>query len=143
MRGSALPARVPKAHSAKDCSRSFTAAENIPWRNAYEHHLAIALFATILSAGLRRGELIKLQFIDVNLEAGTIRISRGKGRAGGKDRMAYFGPELRHILLAFVKDPRRRMRPLSVVKSTLGNPKEMPQALTLTGSSRLMTHASK
>jgi site-specific recombinase XerD len=108
MRGPALPARVPKAHSAKECARILAAAENIPWRSAYERHLAVALFATILYAGLRRGELLKLQFIDVNLDAGTIRISRGKGRAGGKDRMAYFGAELRHILTAFVQERKRR-----------------------------------
>jgi integrase len=108
LRPPALPTRLPKAHPPADCARILTTAENIPWRLEYERRLVVALLGTILYAGLRRGELLRLQFLDVNLEAGTIRILRGKGRAGGKDRTAYFGPELRDLLQRFVAERRRR-----------------------------------
>lgn len=108
LRAPALPARIPKAYSAKDCARILTAAENIPWQSEYDRALAVALFGTMLYAGLRRGELLRLNFTDVNTDAGTIRIVRGKGRAGGKDRTAYFGPELREILIRFVQQRRLR-----------------------------------
>lgn len=108
LRAPALPARIPKAHSAKDCARILTAAENIPWGRDYERALAVAIFGAMLYAGLRRGEILKLNFVDVNLDAGTIRIVRGKGRAGGKDRIAYFGPELRQILQRFIAQRQRQ-----------------------------------
>jgi integrase len=107
-RAPALPARVPKAYSAKDCAHILTATQNIPWASEYDRTRAVALFGTMLYAGLRRGELLRLNFTDVNLDAGTIRIVRGKGRAGGKDRTAYFGPELREILIRFVQQRRLR-----------------------------------
>jgi integrase/recombinase XerD len=108
MRPPALPTRLPKAHSPAECARILAASENIPWRLEYERRLAVALFGTILYAGLRRGELLRLRFADVNLEAGTIRVLRGKGRAGGKDRMAYFGAELRELLARYLAERRRR-----------------------------------
>lgn len=106
LRAPSLPARIPKAYSAKDCAHILTAAENVPWASEYERALAVALFGTMLYAGLRRGELLRLNATDVNTEAGTIRVVRGKGRAGGKDRTAYFGPELREILIRFVQQRR-------------------------------------
>jgi integrase len=108
LRPPSLPTRLPKAHRPTDCARILTTAENIPWRLEYERRLVVALLGTILYAGLRRGELLRLQLLDVNLEAGTIRILRGKGRAGGKDRTAYFGLELRELLQRFVAERRRR-----------------------------------
>jgi integrase len=108
LRAPALPARIPKAYSAKDCARILTAAENIPWASEYDRVLAVGIFGTMLYAGLRRGEILKLTFVDVDLDAGTIRVMRGKGRAGGKDRTGYFGPELRQILQRFVAQRHRQ-----------------------------------
>lgn len=103
-----LPARNPKAYAPKDCMAILAAAENIPWPNDYERARAVAIYATILYAGLRRGELLRLQFTDVDLDAGTIRIVASKGTGGGKDRTAYMNRELRMILLRYLHERRRR-----------------------------------
>lgn len=103
-----LPTRIPKAWAPKDCLAILATAENIPWPNAYERARAVAIYATILYAGLRRGELLRLQFTDVDVETGTIRIAAGKGTGGGKDRTAYMNRELRGILLRYLAERRRK-----------------------------------
>ena len=63
--------------------------------------------STNTSHQLRRGEVLRLENADVDLDAGTLRIRSGKGRHGGKDRTAYAPPQLREILAAY-REQRRR-----------------------------------
>src|ERR1041384_7380708 len=67
----------------------------------------------MLYAGLRKSEIFRLTNGDVDLEDGTIRIVKGKGRYGGKDRMAFVAPELARILRSYVA-ARDRARLTSV-----------------------------
>jgi integrase len=60
-----------------------------------------------LYAGLRRSEILRLSFEDVNLADGWIRVVRGKGRGGGKDRTTYAAPELATLLRTYVEERRR------------------------------------
>lgn len=95
---------APKALSAAECSRILLAARNYPWRDAFERELSCAILGTMLYAGLRRSEVQRLTMSDVNLQDGTLRVIRGKGRWGGKDRMAYIPPDLDVLLRAYLRE---------------------------------------
>jgi site-specific recombinase XerD len=101
-----MPARLPKALSETQCRRVLLAAANYPWRSRFLQRRAVALVATILYAGLRRSELLHLNFSDVNLIEGTIRVIAGKGRYGGKDRIAYIPPDLKYVLQDYLRERR-------------------------------------
>lgn len=96
---------APKARSGQDCAAILYAAKNYPWKTDFQRDLAVAVLATMLYAGLRKSEVFHLadgMNPDVDLDLGTIRIVRGKGRYGGKDRTAFLAPELNRILRAYV-----------------------------------------
>lgn len=107
LRQPALPARIPKALAPADCRRILDAAANIPWENAFDRTRAVAIVAVALFAGLRRSEVLKLQYLDVDLQVGTVRVNQGKGRGGGKDRVVPMAPELRSALLAYLRERRQ------------------------------------
>lgn len=107
MKPPAVPDALPKALPEEDCIRILDAAAHADWSNQYERARAIAMLATALYAGLRRNEILKLKFMDVDLDRGSIRIERGKGRGGGKDRMTYMAPELQAILRSYLEERRR------------------------------------
>jgi site-specific recombinase XerD len=107
MKMPAIPAPIPKARTPEECRRILTAAANYPWKTEYQRVRTVAIFGLLMFAGLRRGEVTRLLYTDVNLEAGTIRILRGKGRHGGKDRTAYMNDELRDILRVYLRERAR------------------------------------
>jgi integrase/recombinase XerC/integrase/recombinase XerD len=100
-RAPARPQRVPKAHTPDECRRILSATENYPWETPFHRARAIAILGTALLAGLRKSELLALEVRDVDVNAGTIRVRHGKGRGGGKERVAYMPDELRRLLAAY------------------------------------------
>jgi site-specific recombinase XerD len=100
-------APLPKALKAADLLRLLDAARSYPWTTAYLRERAVALIGVMIYAGLRRSEVLKLQFADIDLAQGTIRIIKGKGRFGGKDRTAYINADLRAILSSFLRERQR------------------------------------
>jgi site-specific recombinase XerD len=106
----AIPDTLPKALTEEECVRVLDAAHNTDWSDAFERTRAAAMIGMALYAGLRRSELLHLSFSDVSLEDGSIRIVRGKGRGGGKDRITYAAPELSALLRAYVDERRRAQR---------------------------------
>jgi integrase/recombinase XerD len=78
------------------------------WSSEFERLRNTAIVALMLLSGLRRQETIRLSLDDVRDDEGTILIQRGKGRFGGRDRMAYMTPQLRAILRAYTQERRRR-----------------------------------
>jgi integrase len=64
----------------------------------------------MLLAGLRRSEVIRLQYADVNEEAGTIVIRDSKGPDGGKTRTSYMPPQLRLIIQQYKAERRKSKR---------------------------------
>jgi len=97
----AKPQRVPKAHTPDECRRILTAADNYPWETGFHRARALAILGTALLAGLRKSELLSLEVRDIDVNAGTIRVRHGKGRDGGKERVAYMPDELRRLLTAY------------------------------------------
>jgi site-specific recombinase XerD len=104
----AIPDLQPKALSEEECVRVLDAAHNTDWADAYERARAAAMIGLALYAGLRRREILRLTFADVNLDDGWIRVVRGKGRGGGKDRTTYAAPELAALLRTYLEERRRR-----------------------------------
>jgi site-specific recombinase XerD len=99
---------APKALDGTACLRILDAARNYPWpvpHRDFKRALGTAVVAIMLYAGLRRGELVRLQLADA--EGTTIRIVAGKGRFGGRDRAAYVSPDLQRILHDYLRERQR------------------------------------
>jgi site-specific recombinase XerD len=94
--------RLPKALKPEELERVLAAARHYPWGTILQRERATALIATMIYAGLRKGEVLRLQFADLSLAEGSIRIVAGKGRFGGKDRTVYMPAELRAILTRYL-----------------------------------------
>lgn len=93
----------PKALSPDECRRILLAADNYPWDSPFERRRAVAVLATAMYAGLRKKEILRLLYTDVDLDEATISIRGGKGRGDGKDRLVFVAPELRDILDAYLR----------------------------------------
>lgn len=97
------PDVLPKSLEYEDCVRVLAAARNTDWASRYERARAVAMLAMALYAGLRRKEILGLEFDDVQIAARRIVIKHGKGRAGGSQRVGYINAELADILLDYVE----------------------------------------
>ncbi len=75
---------------------------------SFERRRNIALLACMALGGLRRGEVLRLEVVDVDVTGGSIIVRRGKGRGGGKDRVVYAPPGLRDALAAYMEERARR-----------------------------------
>ncbi len=115
---------APRAKSAQDCSAILHTARNYPWPTEMQREVALAVLATMLYAGLRKGEIFRLTNTDVDLNDGLIRIVKGKGRYGGKDRMVFIAPELSRVLRSYVaaRDRARLTSPAFFVSPVKGRP---------------------
>ena len=100
----------PRCLTKSDAERLLLFVRNFSWKSRLVQTRNVAIIGLMLLAGLRRGEVVRLQYADVNIEDGTIRITAGKGRHGGKDRTCYMPPQLRAILAAYIAERRRAGR---------------------------------
>lgn len=107
LRTPAVPDSAPKARTMEECVRILAAVANADWGTAYLRARASAMLGIALYAGLRRGEILRLNFSDVSFDDTSIRIVRGKGIGGGKDRTTYAAPELLVLLARYVGERRR------------------------------------
>ena len=64
--------------------RSFTRAEALRFLKTAEQHRLYALWAVALSMGLRRGEALGLEWVDVDLDQGRMTIRRALHRVDGQ-----------------------------------------------------------
>ncbi len=132
---------IPKAKSGDECRRILEAAENYPWpepHSRFRRALARATIGVMLLAGLRRGEVVRLRFTDVNIADGTIHIVKGKGIAGGRDRMAYISPDLREILIGYLRERDR----MEMTQPELFVSLKTRRGLTLEGLRRIVRNVS-
>jgi len=104
--GRILPRYLTKT-SAEDM---LTWLRNFPWGSPLERTRNLSIISLMLMAGLRRSEVVKLHFADVNTAEGLIRVQGGKGRYGGKDRTCYMPPQLVEILDAYIGERSRAKR---------------------------------
>jgi integrase/recombinase XerD len=89
--------KLPQLHSPQEVERLLSAPTNPKHR---------ALLMTTYAAGLRVGEVVRLQMIDIISQRMAIRVRQGKGR---KDRETLLSPRLLSELRAYWKLQRPRL----------------------------------
>lgn len=80
---------------------------NCDWGSDLTRTRNVLIIGLLLLAGLRRGEVARLEFGDVNLERGTLAIRNAKGIDGGRSRTAWMPSQLREMMAAYI-DARRK-----------------------------------
>jgi site-specific recombinase XerD len=94
---------VPRAIAREDAERLLTYLRNARGRR-FLIGRNLAIVACMLLAGLRRGELLRIELADIDHASRTIRVRRSKGRDGGKSRTAYMPQQLNAILRAYERE---------------------------------------
>lgn len=84
-----------------------------------------AMLETLYATGLRVSELVNLGMLEVNLDEGVVRVTRGKG---GKDRLVPLGAEAAHWIARYCS----QSRPLLLAG-------RVSDALFVTGRAQAMT----
>ncbi|MDP9190701.1 MAG: site-specific integrase [Acidobacteriota bacterium] len=103
--------REPRYLPRPAAERVLTFVLHHQWASRFEQSRNLAVIGMMVLSGLRRGEVLKLQYGHVDPDAGTIRIVGGKGRHGGNDRTAHMPAQLRSIIRAY--QARRGARALT------------------------------
>jgi site-specific recombinase XerD len=80
---------------------------NYPFRKVFLRARNHAILATFIYAGLRKGELLRLTFTDVDIANLSLFVRRGKG---AKDRSVPISTALAAILQAYLQERRRTRR---------------------------------
>ena len=91
----------PKALEHADVERLFRAARNLRWDSDYERALVLALLGAMVYAGVRLGEILRLERNDVHVRSRRILIVEGKGSDGGRTRFAFVNAPLAALLTAY------------------------------------------
>lgn len=96
--------RLPSKLSKSDTIRLLETVFNFPYEYKFLRFRNHAIFSTFIFAGLRKQELLNLNFTDIDLENMTIFIRQGKG---GKDRIVPISHTLAHSLDKYIGERRR------------------------------------
>ncbi len=97
----------PKSLTREAARSVLLFVRNARWPTPFARLRNIAIVSTMLFAGLRKSEVLRLRCEDVNLDGGTLKVHLAKGRYGGKDRTAYIPPQLNEALSAYGKERQR------------------------------------
>ena len=92
---------LPPRLSTQDAMRVLECVQNAPYAYRFQRYRNHAIVATFMLAGLRKKELLGLQVTDVDFEARSIYVRRGKG---AKDRLVPMSATLVGILRCYVDD---------------------------------------
>jgi len=96
-----LPIRLTK----QDALRLLEIVYNHPYHSRFIRARNHAIFATFIHAGLRRSELVHLNYSDVDLENMSIFVKQGKG---GKDRLIPISLVLAESLERYIAERRKK-----------------------------------
>lgn len=100
---------LPRFLTQSALSEVFTYLRNRAWAfGDFERTRNIAVIALMALGGLRIGEVLRLDFGDLDMGEGRIHIRNGKGRNGGKDRTVYMAPALLAAVDAHLHERRKR-----------------------------------
>jgi integrase len=96
--------RIPRFLTRDALETVFAFVRNYQWPGGrFEAVRDLSVLACMALAGLRLGEVVRLRVADVDLIEQTLRIERGKGRNGGKDRTAYMTDALCAAMTAYLE----------------------------------------
>lgn len=90
-----LEKKLPTRLTKQQAMHLLQVVATMPWHNELIRSRNYAIFATLLYCGLRKGEILKLRYSQVDLQNMTIFIQQGKGN---KDRMVPIPYPLKVVL---------------------------------------------
>lgn len=96
--------RLPRKLSRGDAMRILEAVYNYPFRHAFERYRNHAIFSTFIFAGLRKQELLRLKFTDVDLKNLSVFVHQGKG---SKDRVIPISYVLAESLTRYLNERQK------------------------------------
>jgi len=96
----------PRVLTKGQTERLLGAIAQYQWSSEFLRARNLFVAAAMLLAGLRRGEVLRLQATDVDAREGWLHVREGKGRYGGKSRTAYMGPQLCMIAARYLDERR-------------------------------------
>lgn len=99
-----LPRSLPRRLTTQEAETLLERIGNYPYRSRLERCRDLALIATILYAGLRKSELVRLGYGDVDTDNRSLFVRFGKG---AKDRVVPIASGLVTILAAYVVERRK------------------------------------
>lgn len=99
-----LPKKIPRHLPKSDAQTILDWASHYPYEYKFERPRAGAIIATFMFAGLRLGELVRLDLPDVDLTARQIFVRGGKGQ---KDRFVPINIDLAVALEAYLVERRK------------------------------------
>jgi integrase len=100
--------RIPRFLTRDALEAVFLFVRHYQWPGGrFEALRNLAILACMALAGLRLGEVLRLKVGDVDLTEQTIKVLRGKGRNGGKDRTAYMPDPLRFVMSEYLTERSR------------------------------------
>lgn len=113
----------------------YEALLNRQCRTELERLRDLAVFALASMAGLRHGEIRRLKVSEINLETGRIAVTKGKGRYGGKDRVAQLIADALPIVRAYAEERSRADRTHSefITSATRDRPPSEKSILAIFG----------
>ncbi len=92
---------LPKKLTRQDTLHLLEVVYNYPWQCKFLRYRNHAIFSTFVFCGLRKQELLKLKYTDVDIENLSIFIRQGKGN---KDRIIPLSPTLASILKKYLEE---------------------------------------
>jgi len=95
-----LERKIPPKLTRQDSSRILEVVDNYPYDNNFLRFRNYAIFATFIFTGIRKGELLKLKYADVDVENLSIFIRQGKG---SKDRIIPINYRLAEALKKYLE----------------------------------------
>lgn len=98
---------LPKGLSQQQAMQLLEMVYNYPFEMSYQKFRNHAIFAMFIFAGLRKSELLSLNYGDVDVEQQTIFVRRGKG---AKDRIVPMSATLAQILGCYMKERKKKKR---------------------------------
>ena len=99
-----LEKKLPKRITEDESNKLLEHTLHRKYSYRFERYRNTSLFAVILYAGLRAGEVLNRKMNDVDIESNVIHVMQGKG---GKDRVVPICYALRKYLLAYLKERKR------------------------------------
>ena len=92
--------KIPPKLTKQDAMRILEVVDNFPYQHPFLRFRNYAIFATLIYTGIRKNELLKLKYTDVDIENLSLFIRQGKG---SKDRVIPINYKLAEALQQYME----------------------------------------